>query len=458
MLKGKRSMFRRKNVDATQGPIISTMIIYCIPLILSTLIQTLFNAVDVVVLGNMADATAVASVGATSSVFHLLVFGFVGISGGLKVLIARYIGARETERVSNTISTSLIFSAVFGVIIIAAGYYLTPVFLDLTNCPADCYDGAVIYLRIYFAATPAVLLYNFGSSVLTAGGDTQRPLYYMLAGGILNVVLNIVLCLILEQKVVAVAIATSASQVLGAILTLVRIHKTYDLGIKNMRFDFHALLSILRFGIPIAITNMLYPLANIQIQSAINSFGSAATAGSSAATNIEGIVSAFTASLGAAAGVFMSQNLGAMKHDRVKKSFYHSLWMAVLTGLVIGGFMYLTGEFWLSLLLGKNSADAVSFGMVRLLFVTLVYFIAAANGVLGHAIQSFGYPVVSSVSSIVCVLVFRMIWMTWVYPLNENFYCLNACFTVSWTLLLLCNIVSFTIIYRRYLKGKYQAI
>ena len=132
--------------------------------------------------------------------------------------------------------------------------------------------------------------------------------------------------------------------------------------------------------------------------------------------------------------------------------------MAVLTGLVIGGFMYLSGEFWLSLLLGKDSADAVSFGMVRLLFVTLVYFIAAANGVLGHAIQSFGYPLVSSVSSIGCVLVFRMIWMTWVYPVYQNFYCLNACFTVSWTLLLLCNIVSFTIIYRRYLKGKYRPI
>lgn len=451
-------MFRRKNVDATKGPIISMLLIYCVPLILSTLVQTLFNAVDVMVLGNMADSTAVASVGATSAAYHLLVFGFVGISGGVKVLIARYVGAKETGRVLDTISTSLIFSAVFGVIIIVAGYFLTPVFLDLTNCPADCYDGAVIYLRIYFAATPAVLLYNFGSSVLTASGDTQRPLYYMLAGGLLNVVLNIILCLILEQKVVAVAVATAASQVLGATLTIRRIRKSHGLKIRKMRFDFNAFACILRFGIPIAVTNMLYPLANIQIQSAINSFGSAATAGSSAATNIEGIVSAFTASFGAAAGVFMSQNLGAMKQDRVKRSFFHSLWMAVLTGLVIGGFMYLSGEFWLSLLLGKDSADAVSFGMVRLLFVTLMYFIAGANGVLGHAIQSFGYPLVSSVSSIGCVLVFRMIWMTWVYPVYQNFYCLNACFTVSWMLLLLCNIVSFTIIYRRYLKGKYRPI
>ncbi|MBE6896647.1 MAG: MATE family efflux transporter [Ruminococcaceae bacterium] len=449
-------MFGRKNIDATKGPILRLIILYCIPLIIGTLIQTLFNAVDVAILGNMADSTSVASVGATTAIFHLLVHGFVGIASGLKILLARYIGAQDSKRILDSVGTSLIFSLVFGIIIAVLGFFLSPVFLNLTKCPADCYDGAVLYLQIYLTAAPAILLYNFGSSVITANGDTQRPLYYMLSGGVLNLVLNIILCLILPQKVVAVAVATAVSQVFSAVLTIRRVFKIYDLNLKNIPFSFTSLSEMLRFGIPLAITNTLYPLANLQIQSAINSFGSAAVAGSSAATNLEGIASAFTSSFATATSVFISQNIGANLPDRVKKSFFHNLWLGISSGILIGGFLYLTGEFWLSILLGSDSTEAVEFGMIRLFFVTLMYFIAATNGVLSNAIQSFGYPIVSSISSIFCILVFRIIWMNFIYPVFPNFHCLNACFTVSWILLLLCNIVFATIFFKRYLKGKYK--
>lgn len=449
-------MFGRKNIDATKGPILRLIILYCIPLIIGTLIQTLFNAVDVAILGNMADSTSVASVGATTAIFHLLIHGFVGIASGLKILLARYIGAQDSKRILDSVGTSLIFSIVFGIIIAVLGFFLSPVFLNLTKCPADCYDGAVLYLQIYLTAAPAILLYNFGSSVITANGDTQRPLYYMLSGGVLNLVLNIILCLILPQKVVAVAVATAVSQVFSAVLTIKRVFKIYDLNLKNIPFSFTSLSAMLRFGIPLAITNTLYPLANLQIQSAINSFGSAAVAGSSAATNLEGIASAFTSSFATATSVFISQNIGANLPDRVKKSFFHNLWLGISSGILIGGFLYLTGEFWLSILLGSDSTEAVEFGMVRLFFVTLMYFIAATNGVLSNAIQSFGYPIVSSISSIFCILIFRIIWMNFIYPAFPNFYCLNACFTVSWILLLLCNIVFAAIFFKRYLKGKYK--
>ena len=451
-------MLAKKNIDATKGPVLRLIILYSIPLILSTLIQTLFNAVDVAVLGNMADSTSVASVGATSAIFHLMVNGFVGISSGLKILLARYIGAKDTHRIHLSIGTSLIFSFVFGIIIAILGFFLSPVFLNLTKCPSDCYDGAVLYLRIYLASAPAILLYNFGSSVITANGDTQRPLYYMLSGGILNLVLNIILCLILPQKVIAVAVATSAAQILGAILTVSRIFKIYDLKLNNLPFCFSTLFTMLRFGIPLALTNTLYPLANLQIQSAINSFGSAAVAGSSAATNLEGITSAFTGAFATSTTVFMSQNIGANIKERVKKSFFHTLWLAIASGALVGGTLYLTGNFWLSILLGPDSAEAVKFGMIRLFFVTCMYFIAGANGVLSHAIQSFGYPIVSSISSIFCILVFRVIWMSFIYPAFPNFYCLTACFTVSWSLLLISNIIFSIIFFRRYLKGKYKHI
>lgn len=447
-----------KNIDATKGPILRLIIIYSIPLMLSTLIQTLFNAVDIAILGNMADSTSVASVGATTSILHLLINGFVGISAGLKILLARYMGSRETKKIFDSVGTSILFALVFGVTISLLGFFLSPVFLNLTQCPSDCYDGANTYLRIYLASAPAILLYNFGSSILTANGDTQRPLYYMLAGGVINLCLNIILCYILPIKVIAVAIATAASQIVSATLTVKRVFKIYELKPKKISFSLNALSRMISFGIPLAITNTLYPLANLQIQSAINSYGSAAVAGSSAGANIETIVSAFTSAFATATSVFMSQNIGADLRDRVKRSFFHNLWLSISFGLVIGGVLYLTGDFWLSLLLGSDSDKAVEFGMVRLFFVTLMYFIAAANGVLGTAIQSFGYPVISSISSILCILVFRVLWMSFIYPKYENFYCLNACFTASWLLLLICNIIFATVFYKRYQKGKYKRL
>ncbi len=404
----------------------------------------------------MADSTSVASVGATTAIFYLLINGFMGIAAGLQILLARYIGARDTKKILDSVGTSLICSVVFGIIIAVLGLFLTPLFLDLTNCPGDCYEGAVIYLRIYLASSPAILLYNFGSSVIKANGDTQRPLYYMIFGGALNLVLNIILCLILPQKVVAVAVATAVSQIFCAALTVKRIFKLYDLKLKHLPFSFDSLAAILRFGVPLAVTNTLYPLANLQIQSAINSFGSAAVAGSSASTNIEGIAGAFTGSFANATSVFMSQNIGANLPDRVKKSFFLNLWLAISLGVLLGGVLYITGEFWLSLLLGQDSAEAVEFGMVRMFFVTLVYFIAAANGVLSNAIQSFGYPLVSSICSIFCVLIFRIIWMNAIYPAFPDFICLNTCYTVSWILLLLCNIVFTAVFFKRYLQGKFK--
>lgn len=449
-------MLKRKSIDATQGPILSQIILYCIPLMLSTLIQTMFNAVDLAILGNMADSTSVASVGATTAIFALLVNGFVGIASGLKILLARYIGARETAKILKSVGTSLIFAFIFGIIIAFFGIITSKLLLNITKCPEDCYDGAVVYLRIYLVASPAILLYNFGSSVITANGDTQRPLYYMLAGGVLNLVLNIILCLILPQKVAAVAIATAVSQLFCAVLTVKRILKIYNIKLKDLPFDFSTLFAMLRFGVPLAITNTLYPLANLQIQSAINSFGSAAVAGSSAAANLEGISGAFTGSFATATSVFISQNIGAGLKDRVKKSFFHTLWLSISSGAIIGGTIYLTGEFWLTLLLGADSEEAVKFGMVRMFFVIYLYFIAGANGVLSNTIQSFGYPIISSICSIVCVLIFRIIWMTFIYPEFPTFYCLNGCFTVSWLLLLLCNIVFTAILFKRYLDGKYK--
>lgn len=450
----------RKNVDATKGSILPLIIVYATPLIISTLIQSLFNAVDIAVLSNMANAHAVASVGATTSIIHLILHTFVGLAAGAKLILARQIGMQDAESIHKTVSTSLITAVFVGIIVAIVGVIYAPDFLRLTKCPAECFDGAVLYTRIYLGAAPAILIYNFGSSIITAAGDTQRPLYYILAGGVLNAVLNIVLCLILPEKVMAVAIATASSQVLGSVLVILRLCKMdgdCKLDLKSIRFSWSAFGKLIRYGAPIAFNSALYPLANLQIQSAINSFGVAATAGCSAATTIESVPSAFVTSFGTTASVFVGQNLGANKPDRVKKSFALCILLGVVTAGIIGSALYLSGEFWLALLVDRDP-DAISYGMIRMFYLCLFYFIVGANNSMTNTIQAYGYSSFTAILSIFSVLIFRIIWMHFVYPHFETFDNLMLCFLVSWILVLAANIIALTIIMIRYKKGIFKKI
>lgn len=443
-----------REVDATKGPLIKLIVLYTIPLILSTLVQNLFNAVDIMVLGNLADTTAVASVGATSSVIQLIISAFVGLSGGLKILFSRYFGARDGQRIKRLTDTSLISGAVMGVILAIVGCFLAPTLLDLMRCPAECRDGAILYIRIYMVATPAILLYNFGSAVLTSAGDTQRPLYYIIAGGFLNAVLNVILCLLLPQKVAAVAIATAASQVLGAFLVLRRLTRLEGEGRlqpSHMQFHWPSFWQMLRYGLPLGINNALYPISNLQIQSAINSYGVSGIAGNSAAITIEGFISPLQSSFPVTATVFMGQNIGAGKEDRVKRSFWYSFLIGVAASQLLSMAVYFTAEIWLRIILGKDLA-AYDFAYSRLAVILLFQGIATAYATLSHAIQSYGYSFLSSVNSILWIFCLRLCWMTWVYPRYESFDVLMLCFLVSWLFMLVTNAIALPICKRAFLR------
>ena len=311
-----------KRVDATQGSLTKSIFTYTIPLILSTILQSLFGIADKAVLGNMAGPSAVAAIGATGTVTELIINGAVGLSAGTAIVLARFVGQKDEKNIRETIDTSLITSVAFGLIVAVAGFILAPVFLTVTNCPEECYDGALLYMRIYLAAAPASLLYNYGSAILRTLGDTRKPLLYITAAGIVNVVLNIILCFILQEKVAAVAIATVASKLISAFLVLRQICKLEDgarVRIRKMRFDLSSFFRILRFGIPSSISKLVMPLGNLQIVSAINSFGSDAVAGFSAATSVNSIAMAFSSGFGAATTTFIGQNIGAQNVSRVKK-------------------------------------------------------------------------------------------------------------------------------------------
>lgn len=449
-----------QKVDATRGPLIPLIISFVIPLILTTMLQQLFNAVDIAVLGNMADTTAVASVGATSTIIHLMIDAFVGISSGAKIVLSRLFGKDDKQELKRTIDTSLIVAVAFGIIIAVAGFFLAPVFLNVTECPPECIDSATLYIRIYVMAAPAILLYNYGSAILTSSGDSRRPLYYAIASGLLNVSLNIVLCFLLKEKVAAVAIATAASQVLAATLMILRLRRlegVLKVRLTKLRFHFHAFSQLMRFGVPLALQTLVYPLANLQIATAINSYGPVCMAGNSAANTMHQLTASFRTAFGTATATFMGQNLGAEKPERVRASLFHNIWMCLALCLPISFLEWALGPLWLQIFLGQDTA-AIEFAMIRVAILNSYTFFLLMNTVLGNAIQAFGYPVFSTVNAVAWVLGFRIFWMAVIYPRYTSYGSLITCFGVSYIPTFVCNAVIISVLYLRYRKGKYKRL
>ena len=450
----------KRRMDITNGALLPSIVKFAIPLMLASVIQILFNAVDIIVLGHMADTNAVASVGVTGAVTSLLINAFIGFSTGTNIILARFLGAKDRDNVRKTVDTSIISAAVIGTVIGIVGLFVSPLLLAMIECPAECWDGAALYLRIYLCATPAILVYNFGAEVLRVSGDTQRPLIYMLAAGLLNVVLNFILCVIMPQKVAAVAIATVASQILGAILVLRRlccIDNACRIDLRRPVFAANLLSRILRFGLPIALHTALFPLANLQIQSAINSFGYAAVAGNAAAVNVEMFIASITGAFGNSALTFIGQNLGADNRPRVKRAFGLCVLLGGLFGLVLGTVTYLFGRTLLVPFVGQDAA-AIEYGMIRAAYIILFYWIGALNGIFGNVLQAFGYSVLTSLNSIFSVFIFRVIWMNVVYPLWPTYENVFQCFLVSWCILFTLNISMIIYVFGRYRRGKLQRV
>lgn len=444
-----------KKIDATTGNLIKKIFAYTIPLILSTMLQNSFTIADQAVLGNIAGSVAVASIGATSVVTSLIINGAVGLSTGVSIILARYVGQKDEEKMRKTIDTALITAVLLGVVIAVAGVLLAPMFLKATNCPNECFDGAVLYARIFFIGAPATLFYNYSSAVLRTLGDTKRPLYYITVAGVVNVVLNVILCLILPQKVAAVAIATIASRVISSAMALRRLN-CFDgsvmFSIRKIRFCFDTFVLILRFGVPTSVTQMMLPLANLQITPAINSYGADAVAGNAAAISLQNITVAVRSGFAIAATTFIGQNIGAQNKDRVRRSFWYTLGFGALISEALGAALYFSGRFWIGIIVGASSQTAIDYGMYRMFFIVLFTFVYAISNVLAHSLQAFGYPFFTSISNIAFTLGFRVVWMQFVYPLRPQFSTIMLCFLVSWTLNGILYAIFFAVVYRRYMK------
>ena len=443
----RRSSFE---IDMTNGPLLGKIVRFAIPLALSGILQLLFNAADIIVAGRFAGSQALAAVGSTSALINLIVNLFIGLSIGVNVLVARYYGAGQRKDLHETVHTAVLISVLSGLVLIVVGVALSKPLLQLMGTPSDVIDQAVLYMRIYFVGMPVMMLYNFGAAILRAVGDTQRPLYFLLLAGVVNVFLNLFFVIVVHMGVAGVAIATVISQCISAGLVLqclVRSDTIYRVELKQLRIYKDKLLQMTKIGVPAGIQGATFSISNVLIQSSINSFGSLAMAGSTAASNIEGFVFTAMDSFTQASLSFTGQNYGAKKFHRITKVLWYNIFLVTVVGLVLGIGAYLAGRP----LLGIYSTDpeVIDYGMERMLIVCTPYFTCGIMNVLVGAMRGLGSSLTPMVVSIFGVCVLRVIWIYTVFAAAPSMLMLFVSYPVTWVVTALVEAVCFYFIRKR---------
>lgn len=419
----------------------------------SGILQLLFNAADIIVVGQFTGSTALAAVGSTTALINLLVNLFLGVSVGANVLVARSYGAGDQETVHRGVHTSILASGITGFFMIFIGLLLSRPLLELMGTPDDVIDQATLYIRIYFIGMPALLLYNFGAAILRAIGDTKRPLYFLLIAGVVNVIFNLIFVILFGLGVAGVAIATVISQYLSAaliLLCLIRSDSVCRLIPSELRIHKKQLLAILRIGLPAGIQSVIFNFSNVLIQSSINSFGSSVMAGNTAASNIEGFVYTSMNAVYQTSLSFTSQNLGARQYRRIDRVLAECLGLVTVVGLVMGIGAYLLG----TPLLGIYSPDPVviEYGLQRLGVVSVTYFLCGVMDVITGSIRGLGYSILPTLVSLAGACLFRVIWIYTIFASYHTQFILYLSYPASWILTILAHLVCFLVARKRTLK------
>ena len=421
--------------DLTSGPMLKKIILFSLPLAASSILQLLFNAADVVVVGRFAGSTALAAVGSNGALINLLVNLFVGLSLGANVVAARCFGAKDEQGVQNTVQTSVTLGLVSGILLAFVGFFAARGLLELMSCPEDVIDLSTIYLKIYFIGMPMTMLYNFNSALLRAVGDTRRPLYCLAVSGVINVLLNLVFVILFQMSVAGVALATIISQTISAILVTVLLMKEQGplhLDLRHLGFHKGALVQILKIGLPAGLQSTVFSLSNVVIQSAVNSFGSTVVAGNSAAANIEGFIYTGMNAFAQAAVTFTSQNVGARRYDNLDRVMRNCLLCAVVVGVVLGGGAYLAGE---GLLHFYSSDEAVvAAGLARMKVICTSYFFCGVMDTLASCLRGRGYSVLPMIVSLVGSCLLRLVWIATIFQLFRSTTTLYISYPISWVL------------------------
>lgn len=441
-------------MNMCEGSLVGKMLIFTVPLMFSGILQLLFNAADTIVVGRYAGKEALAAVGSTSALINLLVNLFMGLSVGANMLVSRYYGAGKEKDIGETVHTSITVAAIAGVILALIGNVFAKPLLLWMGSPEDVVDLAALYMRIYFAGMPVTLVYNFGAAILRAVGDTKRPLYYLSAAGVINVLLNLLFVIRLDMSVAGVALATVLSQVVSVILLIrcmCQMEGSCRLELKRLGIDKGKAILLIRNGLPAGLQGTVFSLSNVLIQSSINSFGSVAMAGASAAANVEGFTYVAMNSFQQTALVFTSQNLGGGKFERIPKILRNCILMVTIVGLSMGGSSYLFGKQ----LLGVYSTDpaVIAYGVDRMKWISLPYFLFGIMDVMVGMLRGLGYAVVPMLVSVVGVCGLRIVWIFTVFRQFPTLDVLYSSYLVTWIITETVHMICFAVIWRR-LKGK----
>lgn len=434
-----------KHADLLNGSLSANIFLFAIPVMLSGILQLLFNAADIIVVGRYAGSNALAAVGSNGALINLIVNLLIGLSVGSAVTVGFYYGAAELDQVRETIHTSVAISIIGGLICAVVGYVISPYLLELMGTPENILDQAALYLKIYFVGVPAMSIYNFGSAMLRSLGDTKRPLYYLIAGGIANVMLNLVLVAGFHLDVEGVAIATVVSQVISAVLTLrcmMRMDEEIRLRWKEVRVSKTKLIRIVRIGVPAGIQSTVFSISNVLVQSSVNSFGEIVVAGNSAASNIEGFIYTAMNAFYHAAQTFMSQSLGARRYDLINKVLFRCQAMVAVIGFVAGQVVYVFAHQLLSIYLPGNE-EAISVGIIRLTYILLPYFLCGMMDVMSGALRGMGESFLPMVVSLVGSCLLRVIWIYTVFAACHELPVLYLSYPISWTLTGIVHFICF---------------
>ncbi len=451
------SLSGKYSIDMCTGSVFKKMLKFALPLMLSGVLQLLFNAADIIVVGNFAGDESLAAVGATTTLINLMTNLFIGLSVGVNVLTANYFGAGKADEVKKTVHTAISISIISGIFLTVIGILLAPRILRLMKVPDDVIDLSVIYLRTYFAGMIAVMVYNFGSAVLRAVGDTQRSLYFLTASGIVNVVLNLIFVIGFHWGVFGVGLATAISQAVSAVLVVITLMKeksAIKLSLKDLRIDKSKLLRIVQIGLPAGLQGMLFSISNLLIQSSVNSFGKIVIAGNSASANVEGFAFVAMNAFHQGAIAFTGQNKGAGKYDRIGKVVSTALIYVFVTGAFFGVIYNLFADNLIDLY--TNSADVITAGVTRLTIIATAYFLAGMMDVVVGAIRGLGYSVVPMIVSVFGICIFRVFWIFCIFS-QEAYHTIESIYysyPISWILTLSVQLICFFVIKAKVIDKK----
>lgn len=453
-------MFRthaHRTMDMTEGKLLLNVLFFSLPIMFSGILQLVFNAADTIVVGRFVGNEALAAVGSVGSLNNMIISLFIGLSVGVNVLVARFTGARETDKVSDTVHTAVLLSVVGGAALGVVGIVLARPLLELMGSPEDVIDLAELYIRILFVGMPVQMLYNFSSAVLRAVGDTKRPLYFLTIAGIINVILNLVFVVVFHLSVAGVALATILSQAVSALLvthSLMLMDGPTRLYLRRLRLNGRVLGQIIRIGLPAGIQSCVFSLSNVVIQSSVNSFGSIVIAGNAAASNAANFVYQAMNTFQQSVTCFAGQNIGARKPRRVLTSMYVCLFWALLFGVVLGVLSCVFGTQFLSLYSPDPAVIAV--GLERMYIVCGPYFLCGLMDVMTGVLRGLGYSLLPMAVSLLGACAFRILWVMTFFAAVPTMACLMISYPVSWALTFLVLVLIFAILWRR-LRGNYTA-